>query len=83
MKKLYIENLPLRAEEIAPLLCRGYGNAEIGRILHLSYYTVRSYVVNMLERTGSRNRMELAYKLGCYENEIKMQSYMKIKGKGQ
>lgn len=80
---MYIEDLPLRAGEIAPLLCRGYGNAEIGRLLHLSYYTVRLYVVRMLENTCSRNRMVLAYKLGSYEKELKMQSYIKIKGKGQ
>lgn len=79
---MYIENLPLRAAEIAPLLCRGYGNAEIGKIIHLSYYTIQTHVVKMLEHTDSRNRMELAYKLGCYEKEMEMQSYIKIKGKG-
>ncbi len=82
MKKMYIEDLPSRAKEIAPLLCRGLSNIEIANMLYVSHYTVRAHVVRMMKNTDSKNRMELAYKLGVYDREMKMLSYIKIKGKG-
>ena len=38
----------------------GYTNAEISDRLHMSVSTVKAHILSMLEKTGFRNRTELA-----------------------
>ena len=41
-------------------VAKGYSNKEIAQTMGISYYTVRDYVKEMLEKTGTRSRTELA-----------------------
>lgn len=41
-------------------VAKGYSNKEIARTMRISYYTVRDYVKDMLEKTGTKSRTELA-----------------------
>ena len=38
----------------------GYTNTEIGEHLHMSVGSVKTHILNMLNKTGFRNRTELA-----------------------
>ena len=38
----------------------GYSDQEIGEALNMSIWTVRSHVKNLLQKTGFKNRVELA-----------------------
>ena len=38
----------------------GYTNTEIGERLHMSVGSVKAHVLSMLDKTGFRNRTELA-----------------------
>ena len=38
----------------------GYTNTEIGEHLHMSVSSVKTHILNMLNKTGFRNRTELA-----------------------
>ena len=41
-------------------VAKGYSNKEIAQTMQISYYTVRDYVKDMLEKTGTKSRTELA-----------------------
>ena len=41
-------------------VAKGHSNKEIAQTMGISYYTVRDYVKDMLEKTGTKSRTELA-----------------------
>ena len=49
-----------REMEVLAEVVRGKNNAEIGRILNLSEYTVRNYLSTMMEKLHLSNRVEMA-----------------------
>jgi DNA-binding CsgD family transcriptional regulator len=55
--------LSAREIEVVGYVVRGYGNAEIARVLWLSPYTVADHVKNIFEKTGVRSRGELTSRL--------------------
>lgn len=60
--------LTVREQEVAALVASGASNPEIAAALFLSRKTVERHVSNILAKTGSRNRTELARTWGS-ENE--------------
>ena len=49
-----------RALEVLREMTGGDTNQEIAERLHMSVATVKTHILNMLEKTGFRNRTELA-----------------------
>jgi DNA-binding NarL/FixJ family response regulator len=49
-----------RESEIAGLVAEGLSNAEIGRRLHMSEPTIKTYVSRVLTKLGCANRVEVA-----------------------
>ena len=49
-----------REQEVLRELTRNYTNEEIAQHLHISVNTVRIHIQHMLEKTGYKNRIELA-----------------------
>lgn len=56
--------LTAREAEVLELIGRGMSNAEIGSVLHLATTTVKSHVSNLLAKTGSSGRVQLALLAG-------------------
>lgn len=48
--------LSAREREILGLIADGYTDAEIGRALHISVYTVQNHVKSILRKLEARNR---------------------------
>jgi len=53
-------NLTPRERETIALVVQGFSNAEIGAKLFLSARTIEKYVSKLLDKTNTRNRLELA-----------------------
>ncbi|MBL1066982.1 response regulator transcription factor [Streptomyces sp. 7-21] len=49
-----------REDEVARLVAEGLSNAEIGRRLHMSERTIKTYVSRVLARLGCANRVQAA-----------------------
>ena len=49
-----------REREVIELIADGHSNKEIGQILHLSPYTVKSHVHNILEKMALHTRVQIA-----------------------
>ncbi|MCB8945988.1 MAG: response regulator transcription factor [Ardenticatenaceae bacterium] len=49
-----------REQEILQLIAQGYSNPQIAQQLHLAEGTVKNYVTNILQKTGSRDRTQAA-----------------------
>lgn len=54
-----VRDLTQREREILILITRGQSNTEIGRTLHLSPDTARTYVSRLLAKLGARDRAQL------------------------
>src|SRR5207302_1310897 len=54
------EPLNSRHKEVLRLVAEGLSNREIASRTHLSEYTVKGYVEEILERLGARNRVHAA-----------------------
>jgi DNA-binding CsgD family transcriptional regulator len=52
-----------REREIIPLLVEGRTYAEVADSLYISYKTVDNHVQNIYQKTGVRNRLQLAHLL--------------------
>ena len=52
--------LTARELEVLREMTGGYTNTEIGERLHMSTGTVKAHILSMLDKTGLRNRTELA-----------------------
>jgi two-component system, NarL family, response regulator DevR len=52
--------LNVRQREVLRLVAEGHSNREIAERSHLSEYTVKGYVEEILERLGARNRVHAA-----------------------
>ncbi|MFD4430602.1 response regulator [Nocardia sp. NPDC058497] len=53
-------DLTPREFDVLRLVGEGYGNQEIADQLHLGVSTVKSHIANLLEKTGTDNRVRLA-----------------------
>ena len=53
-------DLSEREQDVLRELTRNYTNEEIAERLHISVNTVRSHIQHMLDKTGYRNRIDLA-----------------------
>jgi len=59
-----------REREVLSLVARGYGNADIAGLLHISVLTVRTHRQRLMEKLGLRNAAEItayAVKFGLYD----------------
>ena len=54
-----LDRLSEREREVLAEICNGASNAEIGARLHLSESTVKTYVGQLLAKTGCRDRVHL------------------------
>ena len=55
--------LPARQAEIAPLICKGLSNKEIGQRLGISPHTVRMHLSSLFKRLGARDRIGVVVRL--------------------
>ncbi len=55
-----IEPLTAREEEVVVSVARGLTNAEIARELHISLSTVKTHLASLMNKLGTRNRVEIA-----------------------
>ncbi|GAA5145747.1 response regulator transcription factor [Pseudonocardia eucalypti] len=53
-----------RERDVLALLASGYSNAEIGQRLYIGVTTVKTHVANLMAKTQSRNRVQLALAAG-------------------
>jgi RNA polymerase sigma factor (sigma-70 family) len=49
-----------REREVVELLCEGMSNKEIGQAIHISTYTVKSHLHNIMEKLALHTRLEVA-----------------------
>jgi DNA-binding CsgD family transcriptional regulator len=59
-----------REQEILSLIAKGYGNAEIARLLEISVLTVRTHRQRLMDKLGLHNAAEItayAVRMGWYE----------------
>jgi predicted ATPase/DNA-binding CsgD family transcriptional regulator len=62
--------LTAREQEILSLIAKGYGNAEVARLLEISVLTVRTHRQRLMDKLGLHNAAEItayAVKMGWYE----------------
>ena len=62
--------LTAREQEILSLIARGYGNAEVARLLEISVLTVRTHRQRLMDKLALHNAAEItayAVKMGWYE----------------
>lgn len=59
------ESLTKREREVLQLLLHGNTNKEIGRILHISNRTVEVHRLHAMDKLGSKNIYQLAYRVAC------------------
>lgn len=50
-----------REKEVMELLCQGYSNPEIARILFVSSHTVKAHVCSIIYKLGAKNRTRAVY----------------------
>lgn len=55
-----LSGLTPRETEVLALLADGLGNAEIAVRLHVGVTTVKTHITNLLNKTGTANRLQLA-----------------------
>lgn len=56
----HVAGLTEREREVLGLLGQGLSNPEIAARLHLGVTTVKTHVANLMTKTGSANRVQLA-----------------------
>ena len=61
-----VEPLTAREEEVLLTVARGHTNAEICHELHVSMSTVKTHIGSLMNKIGSRNRVEIA--IWAYES---------------
>lgn len=49
-----------REKEVISLLSEGMSNKEIGQKIHISTYTVKSHIHNIMEKLALHTRLEIA-----------------------
>ena len=62
-----IEPLTAREEEVLVTVARGLTNAEIADELHISLSTVKTHLASLMNKLGTRNRVEIA--MWAYETK--------------
>ncbi|GLY65003.1 response regulator [Amycolatopsis taiwanensis] len=55
-----------REREVLSLVAAGWSNAEIATSLYIGVTTVKTHVTNLMTKTGSRNRVQLAVAAGRF-----------------
>ena len=55
-----VEPLTEREEQVLAAVARGLSNSEIASELYITLSTVKTHVANLMEKTGSANRVQLA-----------------------
>ncbi|HCY77703.1 MAG TPA: hypothetical protein DHV28_17465 [Ignavibacteriales bacterium] len=56
-----------RERQVIPLVADGFSNKEIAQKLHLSIYTVKSHIHNILTKLAFNTRVQIA--IHAYQNE--------------
>ena len=56
-----------RERQVIPLIADGFSNKEIAQKLHLSVYTVKSHIHNILTKLALNTRVQIA--IHAYQNE--------------
>lgn len=59
--------LTSREMEVRDLMVQGLTNQQIGERLCVGTGTIKNHVFNVLTKTGTKNRTELAYRMGYEE----------------
>lgn len=54
-----MEKLTQKEKEIFALMAEGLSNIEIAKSLNISIHTVKSHLLNIYEKTGIHNRIQL------------------------
>lgn len=63
------DQITSRENEVAQYIKKGLSNREIGEILGVSSHTVKAHTINLFKKMGVKNRIHLAYIMGCLENK--------------
>ena len=56
--------LTKREQEVLKLICKGYNNVEIAKILHIIKHTAKAHVTSIINKLECRNRTNTAYVAG-------------------
>ena len=56
-----------REEEVLVIVAQGHTNAEIADQLHISLSTVKTHLASLMNKLGTRNRVEIA--MWAYETK--------------
>lgn len=51
-----------REKQVLILLCQGYTNKQIGKILNISSYTAKAHVCSILQKLDAKDRVQAAVK---------------------
>lgn len=54
-----MENFTQKEQEIFTLMAEGLSNDEIAKRLYISIHTVKTHLLNIYEKTGIHNRIQL------------------------
>lgn len=83
--RLEVNGVTSREREVATLLARGLGSAEIAEVLVLSTYTVQDHIKSLYEKLGVGSRQELVARvfLDEYLPEVVVQTPITSKGRFQ
>ena len=61
--------LSKKEREVAELICLGYTNGDIAKLLFISEYTVKDHTKKIYPKMGVHSRLELAAMVGKYRSE--------------
>lgn len=53
-----------REKEVLKLVCEGYNNTEIAKILNISRHTAKAHVTSIIKKLNRKNRTDTAYMAG-------------------
>lgn len=62
------QKITSREKEVAQYIKKGLSNNEIAKLLGISSHTVKAHTINLFKKMGAKNRIHLAYIIGCQEN---------------
>lgn len=69
IEELGLYTLSPSQREILPYIIKGYSNNQIAKILYKSSSTIKQTIINILRKTNTKNRIQLAYIIGCVQDK--------------